>query len=145
VAAVLFVSVCGWAQTSTQTTPSTKGDGNRLLQYCGALVRDADSSFKATTDKYGSDWCIGYLTGFAEGLDAMEMVVSNTFEEYSTMRTRYICFPDGSTIGQSARVLVKFLNDHPERLHENEGVLVLNAFQKAFPCESKPSPKPTAK
>jgi len=62
-----------------------------------------------------------------------------------TMSKTYFCFPDGSTKGQYARVLVRFLNDHPERLHEDEGVLVLEAFEQAFPCVAKPDPKPKAK
>jgi hypothetical protein len=141
--AVLFASVCGWAQTSPTT--STKNDGNRLLENCGALVRHADSGFTDSTNTFGSSWCLGYLSGFAEGFDSMAMVSAKTFADYQTMRSTYICFPDGSTIGQYARVLVKFLKDHPERLHEDESVLVLAGLGQAFPCESKPSSKPNAK
>jgi hypothetical protein len=95
------------------------------------------------TNTYGSSWCIGYLTGYVEGFDAMAMATGKTYADYLKMKNADIRFPEGNTLGQNARVLVKFLNDHPERLHEDEGLLVFAAFMNAFPCESKP--KPTAK
>jgi hypothetical protein len=137
---VLFISVCGWAQT---TSTATKSDGNQLLHDCSALVRYIDAGFTvatgstAATSKFGSDWCIGYIYGFVAGFDAMAMAEGKTYEEYLTLKRTYICFPDGNTLGQDARVLVKFLNDHPERLHEDEGGLVFAAFMNAFPCEPK--------
>jgi hypothetical protein len=30
-----------------------------------------------------------------------------------------VCLPEAATAGQEHQVLVKYLNDHPERLHEN--------------------------
>jgi hypothetical protein len=44
-----------------------------------------------------------------------------------------------STIGQNAHVLVNRLNDHPEHLHEDSGVLTLRAFQDAYSCKAKDS------
>lgn len=46
-----------------------------------------------------------------------------------------ICFPEGvSSTGQVALVIVKFVRDHPERLHEHRGVLAFAALESAFPC-----------
>jgi hypothetical protein len=139
---VLFVSVCGWAQT---TSTFINNDGNQLLENCGALVRHADAGFTAATNTSEAHWCVGYISGFREGFDAMAMVSTKTYEGYLTLKSTYICFPNEHTIGQDARVLVKFLSDHPERLHEAARILVLAAFEKAYPCEQKPKPKPKVK
>lgn len=46
------------------------------------------------------------------------------------------CVPANKiTGGQVARVIVKYLKDHPERLHENETFLAIQALQAAFPCK----------
>jgi peptidoglycan/LPS O-acetylase OafA/YrhL len=57
----LFVSVCGWAQTSPTTSPtSIKSDGNFLLKNCTAAVLYIDSGFTETTNKFVAGWCLGY-------------------------------------------------------------------------------------
>ncbi len=45
-----------------------------------------------------------------------------------------IC-PSESTNMMAVRVVVKFLNDHPERLQERENQLVFEALRKAYPCK----------
>jgi hypothetical protein len=40
-----------------------------------------------------------------------------------------------ATHGQTIRVVVKYIDDQPGRLHENFKLLVLEALQKAWPCE----------
>jgi hypothetical protein len=43
-----------------------------------------------------------------------------------------ICSPEGVTVSQVARVIVKYLNDHPEKLHEDYRVLSVEALQKVW-------------
>ena len=55
------------------------------------------------------------------------------------------CIPDEASIGQLARVLVKWLREHPERLHELKSFLVIEALRDNFPCAiSKEVSKPAA-
>jgi Rap1a immunity proteins len=59
---------------------------------------------------------------------------------------RVACLPDNATLLQLARVLVKWLREHPERLHEPKSVLTTAALRDAFPCQQptpKEAPKPT--
>ena len=128
---LLTLACCCWSQTSN------RDDGNTLLTECGSALRFADAGFKGTdSDRLSAKWCLGYLDGFVGGFKAMEMVASKTYEEYLRMSKTYVCFPEHSTLGQDMRVVVKFLQDHPERLHEDEEFLVFKAFQAAYPCES---------
>ena len=51
-----------------------------------------------------------------------------------------ICFPDGAgSPGQLTHVVVKWLRDHPERLHEPKTILTLDALGDAFPCQAPAS------
>ena len=134
-ALVLFASACCCAQTSTPTT----NDGNRLLSDCSSVIKLADDNFKKgpESSSYPSGWCFGFVNGFLEGFDASTLAASKTYAEYLESRTSYICIPEEATIGQDIRVIIKWLNEHPERLHEDAGALIFIALKTAFPCAPK--------
>ena len=59
-----------------------------------------------------------------------------------------IRIPDGVSVAQIARVLVKWLREHPERLHETKNLLVMDALNDGFPAQGqgeKEAVKPLAK
>lgn len=43
------------------------------------------------------------------------------------------CHPKVTT-RQGLQVLVKYMNDHPEKLHEETSFLAVKAFRQAWPC-----------
>ncbi len=45
------------------------------------------------------------------------------------------CVPMGVSSGQLNKVVIKFLNDHPESLHFAAASLTQRALLEAFPCE----------
>ena len=114
-----------------------------MLKDCGELVRHVDDNFSEKTNTYGGEWCLGYMEGFVDSLDVVEMVESTDYADYKSHSRTQICFPDSSTIGQDVRVVVKFLQDHPEKLHERRKLLTYSALQKAFPCRTGPVKEPT--
>ena len=59
---------------------------------------------------------------------------------WSLPRTDF-CLPKDATTGQGLKVLVKYIDDHPEELHERTALLATRAFVKAWPC-SHDSEKP---
>ena len=61
-----------------------------------------------------ASFCMGYIAG----------VVDSTL----------VCAPVGAELGQLRRVTTKYLQDHPERLHELAADLVADALAQAFPC-----------
>jgi hypothetical protein len=46
-----------------------------------------------------------------------------------------VCVPRETTPAQVARVLLKFLNDHPERHHEEIRVLAIDALRRVWACK----------
>ena len=102
-------------------------DGNDLLKQCQAMVGFVDSE-----GKKGSSYGAGYCMGVIAGVVGLRSVTNPTFpSEYQT------CLPTPSppTI-QAARIAVKFLRDNPEKLNLDDGVLMLMALQRAFPCKN---------
>src|SRR5690348_7205971 len=107
---LLLVLLLSAAYGAGQTTPG-RTDGKWLLRNCNALLRVADNEPAAS-----GSWCLGYLAGFIDGLDIGAIVTSKDYSEYKPFHSTQLCFPAGNTIEQNARVLVHWLNEHPERL-----------------------------
>ncbi len=161
---IAYVQVPVFAQQERLPT-----NGNDLLNACSVVVdiadkHGADPAFTASNPLQQVSlisWCTGYLDGVQEMLFknnlALAMVSAGgvTFDLNSKTAKRDdarpivlkefrdACIPDQVPLLQLARVLVKWLREHPERLHEPKMTLTLAAFQAAFPCP--PIPMETAK
>ena len=72
--------------------------------------------------------CLGYLRA-----------TNDMYEIMAKDSKRTICIPPGISGKQLTRIVVKYLNEHPERLQNIASLLVFEAFQESFPC-SRPEP-----
>lgn len=108
-----------------------RGDGNELLEACSlALNEEAVRGLKSNDDTAKANFCIGFVDGFARSVGIYEAVNTHSGSPNK------ICLPEAS-LWQYVRVVHKFLQDHPEKLHRNEGVLVFDALKESFPCPKK--------
>jgi hypothetical protein len=106
-------------------------DGKKLLADCEAGINIADENVKSpdTSKSYGGGRCLGFLQGVIE-----------MHEFYRVDRPKgdsLFCPPDDATYVQYARIVVKYLRDHPEELHKDDFVLAVKALVVAFPCTNK--------
>lgn len=85
---------------------------NGVLPGCINALSDQPNSNLA--------WETGYCQGIVSTLSYME---------------DQLCFPKGVTTGQQIRVIVRYINDRPERMHENFKALALEAMKAAWPCK----------
>ena len=53
---------------------------------------------------------------------------------YKTTFPPFFCTPDGGRSSQLVKVVTKYLNEHPERLHEAASELAHDALFVTFPC-----------
>lgn len=104
----------------TATTPA-KADvfentqtGNGLLGLC----RSSDNSREMLA-------CYSYLKGTLDGWLTSE----NTFRNEPSF-----CIPKGVTLIQLRDILVRWLDDNPERRHAEGSALIVNAIVRSFPC-----------
>jgi Rap1a immunity proteins len=70
--------------------------------------------------------CLTFVAGVVDGVRAVEIA-------YLGDKHTYFELDDRATNGQAAKVVTKFLKDHPEFLHMDATVLVLRSLHKAFP------------
>lgn len=92
--------------------------GNWLLGSCQAAVKTFDDP------SYHEDLYEAYRDGYCRGL---VMGVSAA--------SPLICPDDNVIHSQQVRVVLKYMQDHPEDLHLEGTQLVYEALKKAFPCK----------
>ncbi|WP_257288031.1 Rap1a/Tai family immunity protein [Endozoicomonas sp. SESOKO2] len=104
-------------------------DGNELLQDCGSFIREADTSYKNAEieELVNSGRCDVFLN---------TIVNMNAIAQSRNIRSFMFCPPDSLTAVQAARIIVKYLKDHPGKLHLNASVLAVDALgePEAFIC-----------
>jgi len=86
-------------------------DGNKLLEDC-----ESSNAIESVA-------CIVYIAG-----------VSDASQEKTWDGLSY-CTPDNAAIKQYMKIVTKYLNEYPERLHYSAYTLVQSALLEAFPCE----------
>lgn len=100
-------------------------DGNVLLHHCQSALQDLDGN-----DKNGPDYSEGYCTGVISGVMALQGLTNPSLPKTQT------CMPKPAIqVGQAARIVVKYMTENPDKLNLDDGVLVLIALQRAYPCK----------
>ena len=116
------------------TKAQEKFDGTTLLARCGDVVKVLDNP-QARTSDYNGGFCLGFITGMEEARFAVAMSYSKTYEESTKMAVLGIKMPEDVSYGQIARVLVKWVQDNPNRLHEQASLIYVLAMREAFPAD----------
>ena len=88
-------------------------DGNGLLPKCEAEVKTDGLTAK---DYQAAAYCQGLVRG----------VVGMSLD---------INIPEDATLDQGCRVVLLYLQNHPEELHKSDYFLVHEALRKAFPAK----------
>jgi len=109
-------------------------DGNELLSQCNmaiAILDDAKGSSDLTDTAH-----MGFCLGVMSGVMGLNRYYQNLYDQIEYKGILLFCIPEsGIHNGQAARIAVKYMNEHPERLHEHAMRLVFAAFLEAFPCK----------
>lgn len=75
----------------------------------------------------GIAWCAAYISGMVDATRILGDVNPDG---------RLICYPqEGISNDQAMRIVVKWLEDHPQSLHESARMSTMIALADAFPCE----------
>lgn len=153
---VALIFTCAAIPSDAQNKGDYPKDGNGLIEACGAMIDLVDSPTSvlslqgsALADKMGKlSWCLGYLQATQDILFTREInlaVIATTGvtligpdkeKAYAFDTLQVACIPYDASPLQLGRVLLKWLRDHPERLHEPPIILVLDSLKAAFPCKT---------
>lgn len=110
------------------TSTEAAADGNALLTQCQLVLKVVDGGrVDRTTDMVGAGQCLGMVEGVRNTLTILNTGLPGDYR---------VCFPDdGISNGQAARIVVKFLKEHPEILNKDSTFLSMLAFKQAYPCK----------
>jgi len=124
--AVIFFLLC----TSSAFGSST--DGNEVLRKCQTAIRVVDEGRLSAGDSSDASWCMGWIEGVLDMNNLTGTIADVTDSKKSAL---YFCASDGIKVGQAVRVVVKYLQDHPQQLDLPGTSLAVMALKIAFPCK----------
>lgn len=105
-------------------------DGAEFLPDCQNILEKSESR---EYDSFSTGYCLGVIQGTWDALFVASARVAAIGQE-SLLK---MCPPEENISGdQAVRIVVKYLEDHPEELHIPLTYLVHRAFVAAFPCNS---------
>ncbi len=108
--------------------------GEDLLRVCteeGTNTTQGDIAFAKSVAEIGV--CLGYLAGIID-MSAYYTVILSATNCPNKKVTYLFCIPDDATPTQKMKVVIKYLNDHPEELNKPAIGIVIEAYQQYFPC-----------
>jgi hypothetical protein len=122
---VIFIVLVALLIGANAKAEKIRRDGNELLEDCTAVSRGNPSG------NFGPEWCYGFIMG------------SHETRQLSVIAPSLVtgCVPEEVTVGQEISIVVKYLREHPEKLHYPGSVLVNIALNEAFPCKAQPAPQ----
>jgi Rap1a immunity proteins len=98
----------------------------RLREYCGFVGTDQK---KLSDEEYAHSLvCLFYVSGVLDGFQIGDSATK-------------VCVPSGASLGELALVVSKYLDQHPEKLHNQPQYLVIDALHTSFPCSPDPAKK----
>ncbi|WP_047528498.1 Rap1a/Tai family immunity protein [Pseudomonas sp. 11/12A] len=113
------------ATTACLAAQSAMADGNKLLKECREGIVYVDGG-REPENLFGVGQCMGVIQGTIDTLDLTHALLNSP---------KIVCLPSGGleTL-QVMKIVVKYLNEHPDRLHLNESGLISTALMVSFPC-----------
>ncbi|VVP92142.1 hypothetical protein PS914_03230 [Pseudomonas fluorescens] len=124
----MWIAVIALAGTLTGgVAEAALSDGNRLLKACRLVVKFADGEQIPSNQNVEFGYCLGLMAGVSG-----TMMLHNDLLQPADK----ICFPlHNISNEQSARIVVKYLGNHPEELDKPSAFLAFLAYAEAYPCK----------
>ncbi|PLU17990.1 hypothetical protein BMJ26_24930 [Sinorhizobium medicae] len=113
------------------TQASHAADGSFLLNSCNEMLQAttvAEVGKLNAPDTLASGFCFGSMTT----LQQLARLQWSGQDEPALG----LCVPPAVRTTQYARIVVKYLQAHPERLHDESSFLALTALREAYPYSS---------
>jgi hypothetical protein len=104
-----------FGQSAKSSSSATVGTGSDLVRKCSEAPA-ARSIDEGVSEAYAQGYCFGVLTTAAEILDS----------------DGQIHFPDGASFPQIQKIVMNYLNAHPEEWQKPASLLVKQALKQAW-------------
>lgn len=120
----------GWARNLSAV------DGNELLTKCHAAERMAEVSPKLSNDEWAAGFfCLGFVQGVMDADNIWQSAGTKALGSKARPLLLY-CAPKDASWPQLIRVIVKWLEENPNKLNESGYDVINLAMSNAYPCPS---------
>lgn len=129
---VVSMMLVGALLLTSQALAAEEKDGNTLLEKCKGVKKIGIQG--VVLDKVETNnlmYCMGYFSGYTG-------MYYNT-EMGDNFKTKPYCLPQGANWKPLARIVVNFLEKHPELTHQPQEALTTMALSEQFPCRNPES------
>ena len=117
--------VCSLAGDLHGAIDLPSGSGNDFLRLCSMVERN-----QKMEDTVQDLVCTSYIAGLRDGV-ASEVAFAQS-ENKSAPKP--FCLSVGVENGQLVKIALKYIKNHPEWAHLPTSVLLVKAWEEAFPC-----------
>jgi hypothetical protein len=107
-------------------------DGNELVKRCKPFFDDVSGAGIAALsniDRLNMGYCAGYIAAVLDMGSLWKAVEGNS------SHALHECVPESVPNEQVLKVLKKWTDNHPEKLHERADSIIIWALADAFPCK----------
>jgi hypothetical protein len=126
-ALLLFLALAAPAQSHGTYVATVFGpSGSDLIEHCRQAAK---IQRKEQADAYDATDCISFISGVVDG---------GQFAAKGDRRLFPVCFPPDVDGSQMAKIVVKYGDEHPQKLNNGGAYIVINALRQAFPCSATP-------
>lgn len=123
----LFLMISIFCTLSASALAQTTG--RDLLHKCEVITHLQSEQNSTDSLAYGL-YCMGYVTGILDLIEDAQIQSGTPSNEGF-----HVCLPNtGITNEETTRVVVKWLQDHPAKLHIPAPQAVVAALKLAYPC-----------
>jgi hypothetical protein len=119
---------------ASDASAQTGNDGNSLQRECSLVMQimEQHQEVPALADNMSAGICLGLVHGVAAALGLWQGVdVGGTVDNTQL----HGCMPDEVRTIELIKVVLKYLNDHPNNLHLDDTRLIEMAIVDAYPCK----------
>ena len=102
--------------------------GAQVMNGCRDDVRKMDGD-QPKGDRFDIGYCSGMVQGARVAIDYHQYLLNTD--------AMGVCIPSDVKAGQLVRVFLKYLDDHPEELHEEAVGLMVLSWRIAFSCDNE--------
>jgi len=102
-----------------------------MQQKCRAFW-GGDVEAQSATLALDTGYCAGYVAGITD-FETMQVALEK--REHVKSSAVHFCRPETVPNGQIMKVIGKWLNDNPDKLHWRADTIIVKALSEAFPCK----------
>lgn len=114
--------------TVTQAAPITS-TGEDLYRNCKEAVKVSESNtIPPGTNMLRVGLCLGLIEGVKNSIAVFQTALPPD-------KTQVCWRESGMSNSQGAKIIIKYLDDHPNQLGENQTAVTMFALKEAFPCK----------